>query len=243
MPAGVFILGLKHATMVSNMRIIESLSCDQALSKAADFIAGDLSVHAKNGAIILWLVSGGSSIDVAVAVQNKLDIGELKQVTVAQVDERFVPPGSQEENWQQLVNQGFELSKFRQTVSILSCGNSLLSASQSYNHILGQLMEQSTYKIGLFGVGPDGHTGGIKPVADRKAFKPFLGPELIVGYQADDFSRITITAAVIKRLDSGVLYACGENKKPVIAQLNTPIPAHAQPVQLLNQIPVSVVFS
>ncbi len=40
------------------------------------------------------------------------------------------------------------------------------------------------------------------------------------GYQAEKFTRITITKPIIARLDEAVIYAIGENKWPIVEALS-----------------------
>lgn len=230
-------------SQLEDMRVISSASAEEAKTKAISYIADNLTAKAQEHQNILWLLSGGSSIAVSVAVAQQLDVAVLKQISVAQVDERFVPPGSDEDNWQQLMDTGLKPENFRQTVSILSCGNTLDTAAVNYARILGDLIKDAKYVSAVFGIGSDGHTGGIKPATDPASFKSFIGPELVVGYQAEDFTRITITAAALKQINDAAVYAVGEDKQPVIQQLENDLPVHVQPAQLLKQIPQLVIFS
>lgn len=224
------------------MRIISSATCAEAKVKAAKYLANELSSPTSQGKDVLWLISGGSSIEVAVAAAAELELPESKRITIAQVDERYVPPGSSEENWQQLINAGLNPANFKQTVSMLSSGSQPTAIAENYSRLLKQFFSQAAVAIGLFGIGSDGHTAGIKPT-EQKTFKRFRGSELVHGYQADDFQRITVTEAVIKQLDSVVAYACGDDKRAVVNQLNVDLPAHTQPAQLLKSVPTAVVFN
>lgn len=225
------------------MRIISTSSCEEAKTKAIDYLIKELTAGTSQGKDVLWLLSGGSAIDVTIGVTENLGIAVTKRIIIAQVDERFVPPGSKDENWQQLINAGFSPNNFKQTVSILSTGSQPDSIATNYSQLLKQLFDQTETRVGLLGIGADGHTAGIKPMENPKDFAIFTGADLVVSYQAEDFVRITITAAAIKQLSNVVVYACGEEKRPVINQLNAELPAHSQPAQLLKHVSSAVVFN
>jgi 6-phosphogluconolactonase/glucosamine-6-phosphate isomerase/deaminase len=225
------------------MRIISSDNCQGAALKAADYLANELATPVSQGKEVLWLVSGGSSVAVAINAAQLLNVAQTKHITVAQIDERMVSTGSKQENWQQLLNSGFNPADFKQAVSMLSTGSQPEEIAKNYGRLLQQLIGQSGAVIGLFGIGENGHTAGIMPAANAAEFDSFKGPELVASYRADDFTRITITEACIKQMTSIVAYACGEKKRSVVEQLNMDLPVHAQPAQLLKSVAAAVVFN
>jgi 6-phosphogluconolactonase/glucosamine-6-phosphate isomerase/deaminase len=91
----------------------------------------------------------------------------------------------------------------------------------------------------IFGMGPDGHTAGIKPHSPA-----VWSPNLVADFVADDFERITITPAAIKKLDAAVVQISGQNK---VEQLNNLLDCDLtldnQPAQILKAIPNLTIFS
>jgi 6-phosphogluconolactonase len=176
---------------------------------------------------VLWLISGGSSLDVAVMAAQQLK--NQPKLAVMQVDERFGPVGHPNSNWQQFIDKGFDPGKFS-AYPILK-GKGIEETTKEYSELLSRVLNQTDYKIGLFGMGNDGHTAGILPrsvAADEQN-------ELVVHYQAPDFNRITITAPVIASLDVAVLYARGKDKTVALAQLEQDESVVNQPAQVLKQ--------
>jgi 6-phosphogluconolactonase/glucosamine-6-phosphate isomerase/deaminase len=68
------------------------------------------------------------------------------------------------------------------------------------------------------GMGPDGHTCGIMPYPENHILfdSQFNSANFVVGYDAKDKNefplRITVTIAMIKKIDEAVMYVSGENK-------------------------------
>ncbi|MFS8118903.1 MAG: 6-phosphogluconolactonase, partial [Microcoleus sp.] len=91
---------------------------------------------------------------------------------------------------------------------------------------------EADYCLGLFGVGADGHTAGILP------HSPAVGAtSTATYYQSDPYSRITLTVESLLRLDEAVVFAFGENKWPIVHQLETQeLALVEQPAQLVKRI-------
>ena len=104
---------------------------------------------------------------------------------------------------------------------------------------LEQEFKRAKYKIGLFGIGKDGHTAGILPNSVAIECK-----DLVCGYDTLVFSRITITPNAIKQLDEAVVFAQGEEKWSVLENLiNENIDIMKQPTQVLKKVPLLTIFS
>ena len=187
---------------------------------------------------VLWLVSGGSAIAVAVAVRQQLgDCAGLAGLSVGLVDERYGAVGHQNSNWQQLRAAGFELAGI-QPLPVLA-GKSFAATVDDYEAALAAAMSASDYRLGLFGIGVDGHTAGILP--DSPAV---TSDQLVCGYQGPDYQRITVTPALITTLDEAVACAFGLAKKPALTKLLAGTAVRSeQPAQVLCQVPVSIVYN
>lgn len=208
-------------------------SADTIVTYLSELITEKLNSNSK----VLLLVPGGSGIGTAVAVAEELRDIDLSNLTVTLTDERFGPVGHADENWQQLLDQGFAVPGAR-TYRVLQ-GESLQDTAQAFSQTLERFFDESDYAIGLFGIGGDGHTSGIKPgtVAVTET-------SLVSGYKGSDFQRITTTFAAIQRLDEALLYATGEAKHTVLNELlNHIIDLNQQPAQVLKTVKKSTVFT
>lgn len=208
-------------------------SADTIVTYLSELITGKLKSDSK----VLLLVPGGSGIGTAVAVAEKLKDTDLSNLTITLTDERFGPVGHADENWQQLLDQGFVMSGVR-SYRVLR-GGSLQETAQAFSETLDRFLDESDYAVGLFGIGRDGHTAGIKPrtVAVTES-------NLVSEYEGSDFQRITTTFSAIQRLDEALLYATGESKRVVLNELlNQSIDLNQQPAQILKTVKKSTVFT
>ena len=186
---------------------------------------------------VLWLVSGGSGTLVTIEVANQLHTANLTNLFVTLSDERYGALGHPDENWQHLLDGGLSLpgaTLYRPLI-----GASRDDTTRQFGEWLMATVESVDYVIGLFGIGSDGHTAGIKPGS------PAVTAETpTAGYTSEDFERITITPAFIVHVDEALTQAFGAKKHPVIADLlERDVPLTEQPAQLLKTIPISTVFS
>lgn len=197
---------------------------------AAEQIANRLSIHLKKGNSVLWLISGGSSIDLAVQIQASLGNQDTSKLTVALVDERYVQTTSSNSNIKKLLDAGFN-QESSQLIPILQPGLSLEETLSTYNQALTSLLKESDYSLGIFGMGADGHTAGILPGS------PLVNEstEVVGSYKAKDFVRISLTPFGITQLNSVVLYVTGKEKWPQLSKLNQQVDPNEMPVQLLKQ--------
>jgi len=84
-------------------------------------------------------------------------------------------------------------------------------------------------KVGLFGIGADGHTAGILPgssvLTDSHIVSTYTGP---------DFQRITITPLVVAKLDVAIAFATGSKKASALSDLQKDLSISQQPAQVLK---------
>ncbi len=186
---------------------------------------------------VLWFVSGGSGGQVSIDVAKKLQNTPLENLYVTLTDERYGPVGHANENWQQLLDGGFSLPGAMLYRPLT--GSNREETAKQFASWLGATFDAVDYVIGLFGIGPDGHTAGIKPQS-----KALTAAALATDFTGEDFERITITPTAIERVDEAVIQAFGENKFVVINQLQTEsLPAAIQPAQLLKEVPKATLYS
>jgi 6-phosphogluconolactonase/glucosamine-6-phosphate isomerase/deaminase len=202
-----------------------------------DYVYNQLVEHLEKDEAVIWLVSGGSAIDTAVAVSDRLSEYDITKLSVSLVDERFGVVGHENENWQQLLDKGFHLPTSELHRPLI--GQDRATTSEAFGEWLKDRLTDADYSIALFGIGSDGHTAGIKPGS------PAVKAE---GWTADytwkDFERITMTFNAIKKLDLAVLQVNGDNKFPALHQLlNETVPLDTQPAQIFKEVKKSILFT
>jgi len=208
----------------------------KTIEPVAEYLAAVLKKQLWNGEQVLWLVSGGSSMAIALEAANKIANMPLYNLTVSLADERFGDPGHPNSNWQQLQAGGFSLPGAN-LYPILGSGD-LEKSTAKFAAFLEENLSQAGFKIGLFGMGADGHTAGI--LSGSPAINSV---SMAIHYKAPDFERITMTPSAIRRLDEAVLYAIGENKKTALENLAEDLPVAKQPAQALKQAGNLIVYN
>lgn len=215
----------------------------------ADYISGVIDNQLQSGKRVLWLVAGGSAIQVVLLVSKLLNGNtSLDKLTVTLTDERYGKAGHTDSNWQQLKEAGFQLPGAH-LIPILQ-NESLEATGQIFTDKLHELFQNTDYRLGLFGIGPDGHTAGILPGSPS-----VTDTELAAAYYDDNYpgeeipgvmrgiSRITIASSAIARLDEAIVYAMGEAKWPQLKRLADTIDIADQPAQALKQVPMLTIFT
>jgi 6-phosphogluconolactonase/glucosamine-6-phosphate isomerase/deaminase len=204
--------------------------------QAATHLAGTIREKLRAGQHVLWLVPGGSAIAVAVAASKQLAAVPLENLTVTLTDERYGDVGHPDSNWPQLQAAGFALPGA--TLLPVLHGESMEATVDTFTATLAQAFQQADFSIGLFGIGADGHTAGMLPHSGAVAATQFA-----FGYDAGNFVRITMTPPAIAQLNEAVVYAIGEEKWPVLDQLEGEVPPIDQPAQFLKQVPNVIIYN
>jgi len=207
----------------------------------ADFIVLSILNQLKLGKKVLFFVTGGSSITVCVKIAEFLRAYSqqdlIKNLTITLTDERYGPLGHQDSNWDQLIQKGFSLP-LALLLPILT-GDDCSRTTEKFNTILNKEMNKVDYKIGLFGVGADGHTAGILPLSEAVNTLNWA-----YSYKTEKFERITITPQTIVKFDEAVVWAQGENKWNIIKNLKEEdIDIIKQPAQVLKKVPLLTIFT
>lgn len=185
---------------------------------------------------VLWLVSGGSCIEVAVGVAGLLIGQNLSNLVMSLVDERYGPIGHPNSNWQQLVMAEFALPGA--TLNPVLSGASKAATTEAYESFLMHEFANTDYHIGLLGIGADGHTSGVLPHS-----LAVTATELATSYDAGEYQRITTTPTALSKLNEAVVYAVGPSKWPVLDRLETELPVAVQPAQALKAVARLTVFT
>lgn len=178
---------------------------------------------------VLWLLSGGSNINIELAALQMLEHATPDNLTISMIDERFVPLDSPNSNWHKLLDGGLNGQKAQLEPPIVDWGQSLHDAAADWAGRLKAAAEDADVIVGQFGIGPDAHTAGILP----HTAGVHEDDKLVIGYKGHDFERLTTTPALFRRLDLAIAVAMGEAKKPVLERIPGDISAEDQPAQLL----------
>lgn len=173
---------------------------------------------------------------IAVEVSRALKEHDLSGLTVTLADERFGEVGHADSNWQQLAAAGFSLPGA--TLIPVLTGDSLTETVERWSTQLAELFESCNYRLGLLGIGPDGHTSGILPGSVAVEAK-----EPAVAYEGGGYTRITTTPTILGKLDEAVVYAVGHSKVKALQDLQANLSDAQQPAQLLKRIQQITVYN
>jgi 6-phosphogluconolactonase/glucosamine-6-phosphate isomerase/deaminase len=187
---------------------------------------------------VIWLVPGGSNIKISVAAMKMIDKESSERLVLMQTDERFVDPKSDDCNWYQLDQAGFD-TKRAETYPILTGNFDLAGTAEHYAKVVRKQFLAADYIFGQFGIGGDGHTAGIKP--ETLAAK---STELVIGYKAEDFQRVTLGFEAIKQINEAYVFAYGDDKKQALTKLaDENLPLEQLPSGVLKQLKTLVVYN
>lgn len=202
--------------------------------KLADALTSALMAHER----VIWLVPGGSNIDISVEASRLLDDELTRKLVIMQTDERFVTLDSADCNWRQLQDAGFE-AKQAAAFPILAEGETRDETVNRYNETVLREFIAADYIVGQFGVGADGHIAGIKPQSPAST-----SDSLVSGYQSEDFERVTLTFPALQQVDEAFAFVFGDAKRPILEKLQGDIPSLAEfPAGLLRTTPISKVYN
>ena len=199
-----------------------------------DAVATTLIQHLGAGERVAWLVSGGSAIALEVSIAKQLQEHDTSRLATILMDERYGPLGHHDENYTQLMDAGFPLPLHR----VLN-GDSGEKTANEFGTFIKNILKDADFSLGFFGIGPDGHTAGLKPHSPAvTATSP------AVYYEWDDYQRITITPPVIQQLDEAAVYAIGEQKSEALQKLmHDTISVDEQPAQVLKGVKTATLYT
>jgi 6-phosphogluconolactonase len=212
----------------------------QTTEPAVNYIVDIIKKHLGMGEKVLWLVTGGSAIEVAVNASKKLNDFELSNLFVTLTDERFAPKGHMDSNWQQLIDSGFTLAN-AQLFPVLN-NDDIGQTTANYEGVLQKIINQTDYRIGLFGMGPDGHIGALFPhFSQLKEEKKYV--VALKNSPKPPSMRMTMTIPAIMNLDEAIISVRGSDRKEVIEKLNMDVSVDEQPAQILKKLPKLTIFN
>lgn len=206
----------------------------QTIEPVIDHAVETLSSRLLSGQRVAWLLSGGSAIELEVRIAQSLQSLDVSRLHVGLIDERYGPMGHKDENYLQLMSAFFPF--YIERVLSDKPGK---DTAKNFGVVIEEMLKKADYSLGIFGIGADGHTAGIKPSSPAVTSR-----EAAVFYQWDDHQRITLTPPTLRRLDEAITYAAGSEKTDTLKQLTQKdIPLGEQPAQILKDIKVSTLYS
>lgn len=210
---------------------------EKPTNQAASAVTKVIKAHLEKSERVLWLLSGGSGIEIAIKVSKSLAKSDLSNLFVSLTDERYGEIGHKDENWQQLLDAGLKLPGANLYRPLI--GKDSGQTVAKFNDWLNTQLKISDYKIAIFGLGTDGHTAGIKPRSSATKSQ-----SLVASFIGNDFERITITFDAIRKIDEAVIQASGIEKQSIINGLiNNTVSYVDQPAQILKFIPRATLYT
>ena len=208
--------------------IIHKFPTETIASETAQFIIQQLQLHVAVRPALLLLSGGSVGRQVApILAQLLREIPQemVSKLTLGLVDERFGLPWHPESNMLVIKASGLVEVIARaggEVVWPLQAGATTIDTSiKTYNTQISRLFDGCRGRtLGIFGIGEDGHTAGIKPLPKKTFNQLFTDLQvLVVGYQAKDYKRITLTSTGIRQITTAVIFATGGQKKIVLEKL------------------------
>jgi len=197
-------------------------------TEAERIIAEDIKNSSRKR--ILYLLSGGSSASVGVAALGILGESVRKKISVAMIDERFVPYDSEDSNAYLLKKLGILdfVSVFDEVLENNS-GSDRNKVAQNYENKLANTLENSDYIIAVLGIGADNHTAGILPGINFNDSN-----NLVVNYSSDTFERISISPHFFSSIDMLFVYVEGDEKESAVMAVSEVHDSVDYPSQLIK---------
>lgn len=207
-----------------------------SIDEVAEYLQSVLLEQLGKGEKVVWLVPGGSAIAVTAIALRLLAGQDLSSLTIGLTDERFGPVGHADSNWLQMLQAGIDFGN-AQLLPALT-GVDQATTTTNYAAKLQKAFVGTDYKLGLFGMGPDGHTAGVLPGSPAVSSNQWAA-----SYDAGNFVRLTMTPLAIEHLDEAVLYAMGPAKLTALQNLQTKLPVQLQPAQALKRVAKLTIFN
>ncbi len=217
---------------MNNLNIVNT----NDINKISDEIAFVINEQLGLGKRVLLFTTGGSSIPMQILVSQKINNVSDGKLVVTLTDERYGEDNHRDSNWFKLINGGF-VSNGAKMVPIL-CNKNIKETTDIFIQNLEKELNESDYKIGMFGIGADAHTSGILPQSVA-----VNSDELACYYDAPPFLRVTITPKTILKLDVAFVYAMGDSKWPVVESMKEDLSVIEKPAQILKQVPLLKIYT
>jgi 6-phosphogluconolactonase/glucosamine-6-phosphate isomerase/deaminase len=186
-------------------------------SKAVEAIATRIGDGLDAGKRVLWLVSGGSNIQLEVQAMELLYdrcSSKLEGLAVLPIDERYGEPGHANSNTQQLREAGFD-AHGATWVDVLMHNVPFDQTVDFYNEVAATALANASLVVGQVGLGPDGHIAGILPGSPATE----VDEATVAAYEWTDYTRLTLTPQALRRITVAFVPSYGESKKVALNRL------------------------
>jgi len=205
-------------------------------------IASAICSALSEGKRVLWLTSGGSNVapEVTIMQQVSEQCGDrLEGLAIMPMDERFGAPGHENSNTEALRKAGFEPGAAT-WVDVLVHNQPFAETVSFYGDVAATVLANAQVVIGQFGLGNDAHVAGILPGSPATA----PGSATVVGYEWNDYTRMTLSVEALKQITSAYVVAYGESKKDALTRLIRGDEAFEHlPAKLLYELPEVVIYN
>ena len=216
--------------MPNHFEVFKLNSRGEAAALAGETLNNLLIKHSKSP--VLLLLSGGSAFDLLDYVSAKA-LGE--NLAISLLDERF----SQDpaiNNFSRLQTLEFYTLAAKQEANFIGTlprpDESLAAFAQRLENSWRKWKTQNPGGriFATFGMGEDGHTAGMFPLADKLKFDELYNSANWVAAHALGAikpwpERVTATLTFFKLIDEGMAYICGQNKREKLAEVLTSKPS------------------
>lgn len=146
-------------------------------------------------------------------------------------DERSVPPGHPESNYKMAMDAGFaHLPLIKEHIHRMKGEENLIEAAEEYEQEIRSTLGSAPFDLITLGMGEDGHTASLFPhTQGLQVIKRFVTANHV---PQKNTNRLTFTFDCINAARHTVIYALGESKKRILAEvLLSPDQFDSLPVQ------------
>ena len=234
---------LKNSILNDNLNSVKYQSTKHPIETTSNLLYETIISNLSEKKRILFLVSGGSNIAVFKEIVKKLKKQKisLDNLYISLMDERFGAVGHKDENFQHFIDEKIDLDNLNIYHILRFDELNPIKTARLFNDWLDNQFQAADIVIGLFGIGIDGHTAGIKPHTIATKEKN----QLAFYYIGPDFPRITISFKTIRQVDLAVIQASGKEKQLALKNLinNSKIKLDDEPAQIFNKIQDSLIIT
>lgn len=209
------------------------------IQDACDKLADRLHTELIANKSVLWLLSGGSNIEISANALNLLPPDLQSKLTITLNDERYGPYGHKDSNMHQLRTAGIANTHAKIIPVIAPEGLPLDETTQHFEQNIQNAFADADIIISQLGMGNDGHTAGILPNSPA-----VNATGLVTSYTTEQYVRITLTFEALKRVNTAYLFVFGDDKREQLLRLrDEDFPLKSQPAQIIRQITEAYVYN
>jgi 6-phosphogluconolactonase len=200
----------------SNSPLLQRFSSRTALDAAlADQLEPVLGSDSEGGVAVM--LSGGTTPLPAYRLVAARGVRPSRNLVLLYSDDRYVPSSSDASNYHQTAPLLDALALPSQRVLRVATELSLAEAAADYERRLGQLFEaQVGFPLGLLGLGADGHTASLFSAEDLERAR---GKLALAVHRPDGRDAVSVTPAVLERIERVVFVVAGQDKRSALTQL------------------------